>query len=378
MKIQKSLNSLNDIELIREHLSDKPRDLLLFDLGSQTGLKMIDLLSLKVKDVKYLNIGDIFPFSGGQAAGLGGIRTTKALSKTIQNYLSETGASDNDYLFRSRKSSNPISITSASRLVKSWFQSAGFKGETGARSLQKAWALYFCDEVTMRESNATFKIIKTVTIQESVYRELFQAIISGRILPGQKLIASKIANEMGVSLIPVREAMVRLKGTGLLYSDKTRGFVTNEFSEKNIREISKTRILLECLAAEKGTKNCSSENLNRLEIIQQQITALSLKNKTDEILKLNYEFHFIIYHAADMPILLNIIEGLWTKVSPYLHMYSEKTTLHDIDSVLIIHGGMLKGMKERSPQTVKKWIKVDISQAKSRVLSILGSLQKNL
>ena len=374
MKIEESLNSLNDIKRIREHLSDKPRDLLLFDLGSQTGLKMIDLLSLKVMDIKYLKVGDLFPSSERQTIGVGGIIMTEALNKTIKKYLNKTGAVDNDYLFRSRKSSNPITITSASRLVKSWFQSAGFKGETGARSLQKAWALYFRDGAAKGNSNATFKTLKTATIQERVYGELFQAIISGRILPGQKLVASKIADEMGVSLIPVREAMVRLKGTGLLYSDKNRGFVTNEFSEKNIREISKTRILLECLAAETGTKNCSPENLHRLDVIQQQITAPSLKYETDEILKLNHEFHFIIYHAADMPILLNIIEGLWTKVSPYLHMYSEKTTFQDIGSMQKIHEGILNGMKERSPQTVKKWITLDITQATSRVLSILDSV----
>ena len=65
-------------------------------------------------------------------------------------------------------------------------------------------------------------------------------------------------------------------------------------------------------------------------------------------------------------------------MSPYLYMYSEKTTFHDIDSMLKIHEGILKGMKERSPQTVKKWITADITQATSRVISILGSVQKSL
>ncbi len=374
MKTKKNLNSFDDIERIREHLSDQPRDLLLFDLGSQTGLKMVDLLSLKVRDVKNLKIGDTFPTSKDQAAGYSGTIMTKPLNKTIKNYLNKSRTSGDDFLFKSRKSSKAISITSASRLIKSWFQATGFEGETGARSLQKVWALYFSDGAAKGISKATFETLKTATIQEKVYGELFQAIISGRILPGQKLIASKIAGEMGVSLIPVREAMVRLKGTGLLYTDKNRGFVTNEFSEKNIKEISKTRILLECLAAENGAKKCSPENVNRLKIIQQQIFAPNLKNKTYETLKLNHEFHFIIYHAADMPILLNIIEGLWTKVSPYLHMYSEKTTFHDVDSMLKIHEGILKGMTERSPETVKKWITADITQATSRVLNILGSI----
>ncbi len=377
MKTQETLNSLNDIERIREQISDKPRDLLLFDFASQTGLKMVNLLPLRIVDVKYLKVGESFPYSGSQPLGFDGGIMTEFLKKAIQNYLNKTGAKDNDYLFKSRKSSKAITITSASRLVKSWFQSAGYKGETGARSLQKAWVLYFRNgDDTIMNSKATFKTIKTVTIQEKVYEELFQAIISGRILPGQKLIATKIANEMGVSLIPVREAMVRLRGTGLLCTDKNRGFITNEVSKKNIREISKVRILLECLAAENGTKNCSPKNINRLTAIQQKMTASSLDR--ENYLNLNHEFHFIIYRAADMPMLLNIIEGLWTKVSPYLHLYIERTTLSDIGSTLKIHEGMLKGMEERSSETVQKWIKEDITQSTSRILSILGSVQKSL
>jgi len=375
MKILKTINSLKDIELIRKFLSDRPRDLLLFDLATKTGVKMIDLLSLKVRDLKYLKAGDMFHFYDGNVSGAKDKLITKDLKKTIQKYLNETGAADTDYLFKSQKSLKPLTTTSVSRLITNWFQSTGFKGETGVRSLQKIWLSYFrCNAATDENTKATFKTLKNVTLQEKVYGELFQAITSGRILPGQKLIARKIAHEMGVSLIPVREAMVRLKGSGLLYSDNKGGFITNKFFEKSVREVNKIRILNECMAAENGVKNCSPKNLSRLIAIHQEMSNPSYRWETNKTLKLNHEFHFIIYSAADMPILLNIIEGLWTRISPYLHMYIEKNTLQDISSTMKIHEGIIDGIKTRSPKIVSKWIKEDITQAMDRIFILINSM----
>ena len=123
-----------DISKVRSILILEPRNLLLFDILTQTGAKLKDALKLKVGDLAGLEIGTRLPtlFDGANKPTL-----TKQIVETFTLYLEESQLLPKDFLFKSRKASIPLSLTSGSHLIRKWFRDAGVTGIEGARSLQK-------------------------------------------------------------------------------------------------------------------------------------------------------------------------------------------------------------------------------------------------
>ena len=365
-RVIKPLPDMEAVATVRKMLQKNPRDLLLFDLAVQTGMGMKDLLRLRCRHLYGLKIGDKLPKTDSFTRRISQSTMTRVVYDSFNFYLAAVRPSMDDYLFRSRKGSRPLHLSSVSHLIKKWFNSAGFEGMSGAKSLQKTWSVLIKSKNTdEKEIDPThnLKPIEAPTAQELVYRELYRNILSGRIAPGETLTAERIAKQMMVSQMPVREAVHRLRAEGFISIMKKRGFVVNELSTHNLEEITKIRLTLESMAARKATQLRTDESMQRLESIHSDLVA-SIKNyDVDLYLALNREFHHTIYREADMPILIQIIDGLWGRISPYLHLLMRETLAYKTEWTVKNHEGMLVGMKIRNPQKVVKHLKADLSGA---------------
>jgi DNA-binding GntR family transcriptional regulator len=109
--------------------------------------------------------------------------------------------------------------------------------------------------------------VRVNTVQEDVYQQLFSAIISGRIPPGERLVSHRLAKQMNVSRAPVREALRLLQAAGLVSSPQKKGSLAYELSKENLKEISGLRIMLEVSAGELAALNCDTEILHALETL---------------------------------------------------------------------------------------------------------------
>ena len=134
--------TLKDVNAIRKLLHDKPRDLLLFNLGVGSGIRCGDLLKLKISDVINCKINDKIVITESKTKKVNYIIITKTIYKAIENYLNSLENINPDhYLFKSRKGRNyPISIFYVGLLVKKWASEINLKGNFGAHSLRKCWA----------------------------------------------------------------------------------------------------------------------------------------------------------------------------------------------------------------------------------------------
>ena len=129
-----------DIDTIRRLLQDRPRDLLLFVLGINNGLRCGDLLRLRVGDVRGLKPGDSIRVREGKTGKTNTMMMNKAAYKVLQRYLVELKPVDEDYLFKSAKGENqPLTIQSVNVLVKSWCRAVNLKGNYGAHTLRKTF-----------------------------------------------------------------------------------------------------------------------------------------------------------------------------------------------------------------------------------------------
>ena len=146
------------------------------------------------------------------------------------------------------------------------------------------------------------------TRQEVVYKALESAILSGYIRPGERIVTKEIAQRLAVSKIPVREALRRLEAGGLISTKPNCGSTVAELSKENLKEILQIRINLECMAAQRAATSDGSDLVDRLNTYHQEYSVARASNIADRLLQSNKKFHHTLYQAAQMPILLNMIE----------------------------------------------------------------------
>jgi DNA-binding GntR family transcriptional regulator len=145
------------------------------------------------------------------------------------------------------------------------------------------------------------------TAHESVAEALRNAILSGDLAGGARLVQTDLASRLGVSITPVREAMRQLATEGLIRFDSYRGTVVLAPSLEEIREVYELLSTLNPLATRKAVHSITTEELRQARSLAQSM------EETPEVgdwIRLNREFHLVLYRAARSPRLLSIISSL--------------------------------------------------------------------
>lgn len=139
IKVQPIRNT-KDIESIRKLLSNNTRDLLLFCLGINNGVRCGDLLKLKVNQVKYLKSGETLTIVEQKTGKENVIMVNKSCHKVLKQYLDEMKPNDDDYLFKSKKGQNqPLSVGTVNVMIKNWCSSINLKGNYGTHTMRKTF-----------------------------------------------------------------------------------------------------------------------------------------------------------------------------------------------------------------------------------------------
>ena len=204
------------------------------------------------------------------------------------------------------------------------------------------------------------KPIRSSRIQDNVYEQLLEAILSGSIPPGQRITMEGLANLMDVSIMPVRVALQKLEVGGFVTIGKNRRIHISELSPDNLFEILEVRLLLECHAAEKACKMRGEEILKRLEKLHRQ--CIHAKDEK-AYLQANKEFHMMIYSEAKKPILMETIDTLWNRYSPYLHILLRNEQTYKAKEFHNPHEKIIEAMKDKDPKSIRKWLAEDLGKA---------------
>jgi DNA-binding GntR family transcriptional regulator len=372
--IQKLPINREQIARMRRSLRAKPRDLLLFDLATQTGMRLKDLLRLKVGDLHGLSAGESIPATRSLAYLDQPVIMTEPLARTLKKYMATNGRRLDDYLFQSRKRARPLNLPSASSMISGWFKAAEITGFSGARGLQKIWQHHYKATVDGAMPGAdkdpirTLEPVKPTTLQEMVYQRLLEAIIAGHIPPGEQLTLSKIATQMRISPMPVREALNRLVEAGIVTLQKKKSAVVNTLSKEDLMEIQQIRLNLEAMAVELACRSMDAKTLAYLQLLHKAYLEALRFFGVEEVLRINREFHFAIYSVTGMPRLLHIIKGLWDQISPYYHILLRNKGHLYTEKHAGTHGKLLEGLKQKNVQRSVKALRADLTNAAELIL----------
>lgn len=154
------------------------------------------------------------------------------------------------------------------------------------------------------------------TVERQVYRRLRNALARGRVAPGATLTSRSLAQSLGVSVQPVRDALKRLEADGVLEGRPQSGFFLKGITRQEYRELTEIRQRLEGFAGWLACQAMDRQTLVQLKRINERITRHANSRAAMEE---NYRFHFTIYGKANRPNLLALIENLWVRIGPALH-----------------------------------------------------------
>lgn len=363
--------------LIRDRLAARPRDRLLFDLVTRTGLPMTALLGLKVGPLRAAPPGREVSLPGGRGKRLS-LTMDQVIAQSLAHHLGTSDLADDDFVFKSRKGGRALGLAAVSRLVKGWLGAIGRDGAGGIIALRELAQAppqggSVSGETAGPESPGLTALdrIEVRTTQAEVYRRLEQAIVSGRLAPGLKLVAEEVAQQLGVSRAPVRDALGKLAARRFVTTIPNRGSFVNELSSKNLRDIQEIRLVNESMAARRSARAANPATAARLERLHRRYLAAWEKNDVDLVLRINRQFHLTLYGDADMPILLEVISDLWDRISPYLHILMRQEEIIDPRADIGFHRGMLDGMRRADPELVCRNLALDLNDASRMIEGLL-------
>ena len=207
------------------------------------------------------------------------------------------------------------------------------------------------------------------SLQDQIYNSLLKAISSGTFPPGQRFSLRSVALALGTSTMPVREAVGRLVEIGALELLENRRLRVPLPDVGRYRDLIAARLLIEPAAAEASVSKLSDEAVAGLADMHRQMCKLSEGPHTDDYasayLSLNRSFHFMIYEAAGSPSLTSIIESLWVRTGPFLHILHRRASSWRGND---IHARILEAIQRRDAQAARLAVHEDIKGALDHVI----------
>ncbi|MEW6275526.1 MAG: GntR family transcriptional regulator [Bacillota bacterium] len=205
-------------------------------------------------------------------------------------------------------------------------------------------------------------------LRDVVFETLREAIIKGRLKPGERLMEIQLAEEMGVSRTPVREAIRKLELEGLIVMVPRKGAYVAGISVKDIVDVFEVRAALESLAAGLAAERITEEELEELERALVQISEASSGN-LDEVVKTDTNFHEIIYRASRNQRLMQIITHLQEQIQRFrttslAQPGRTKTAIEE-------HRKIVEAISERDVELAQALAREHIENAEQSLLSAL-------
>lgn len=160
------------------------------------------------------------------------------------------------------------------------------------------------------------------TRTQVVVEVLRERILSGDIKAGMPLRQSALANELNVSRIPIREALLQLEAEGLVKFEAHKGATAAELSSEQVRELFDLRALLETDLLAKSIVNMTNDDIeNAREMLQQLEESFHHANSSNLWSDLNTQFHTSLYLAANRPNTMEIVQNLNSNCDRYIRLH---------------------------------------------------------
>ena len=207
---------------------------------------------------------------------------------------------------------------------------------------------------------------------EQAYRKLKEAIHSGELKPGDRLLEEKLARSLGVSRTPVHEALARLESEGLAQKDPSRGMIVVELDASMIAELYAVREALEGTAAALAARHASEGEIMTLKQIADRDRSLALD--PEHLASNNRLFHETLYRSAHNRYLLKTLKALYESMA--LVRTSSVYSKQRIELTIEQHQALVTAIEQQDAKGAEELARAHTRAAGKARLALLFGIQE--
>jgi DNA-binding GntR family transcriptional regulator len=218
------------------------------------------------------------------------------------------------------------------------------------------------------ESGAAFDL-NHQTIQESATDLIRDLILTHQLEPGERLVENRLAEQLGVSRTPIREAIRKLASEGLVSFSPYKGASVAEFSSSELEDIYHIRIALEGYFASLATSCITDEQIEQLEALFVKMKEEYRRQDRLQLLAANREFYAILYAIPNQPCFYELTMKYLDMADVYRRMAlaQERYFEHIIDG----HEELLDAIRQRDPQAVERLLRTQMSEIHAMLQEVI-------
>lgn len=202
-------------------------------------------------------------------------------------------------------------------------------------------------------------------LRDVVFNTLRQAILRGELQPGERLMEIQLANKLGVSRTPIREAIRKLELEGLVLMVPRKGAEVAEITEKSLNDVLEVRGALEELAVDLACQKITLEQIEELKYAAKEFEEALHTGDVTVYAEADVKFHDIIYLATDNQKLVQLLYNLREQMYRYRVEYLKRKEVHQ--TLLEEHQYIIECIEKRDEQKAKIAIRTHVENQAKKV-----------
>ncbi len=223
------------------------------------------------------------------------------------------------------------------------------------------------------EHAGRFSLVERSSLRQAILSTLRRYILLGRLRPGDRLMEDEIAQQMGVSRAPVREALRQLEQEGLIESIPHRGTYVVEIADEELEEIYQVRALLEGYAIRKAVTRLQPPDLERLTRLLAEMSAAAAQGDTETLIECDVQFHREIVRLAGSRALMRV----WAAMDGLIRTRIASILLRSPRSDIIVytaesHRPLLEALRTGDPTLAEQAVRQHIFETKDLLFGEAG------
>jgi len=209
-------------------------------------------------------------------------------------------------------------------------------------------------------------------LNAAIYAELRRRLVTGKMSPGLGVSTRGLAQELGVSQTPVRDALSRLSAEGAVEIRSKRRILVPQMTEERFEDLLRCRLLLEPEAAALALDHIDAARLKRLRDVDATLNRAIENGDADAYMEANHTFHFTLYRAPGRRNLTQLIEMLWLQFGPFMRLvYGRLGTANVVDQ----HNAAIEAIVAKDEAALRTAIAADIGDGMTIIKRVGFSAQ---
>ena len=218
----------------------------------------------------------------------------------------------------------------------------------------------------MNEDRLQVNMDEFLPLRDVVFKTLRKGILTGELKPGERLMEIHLANRLGVSRTPIREAIRKLELEGLVTMVPRRGAEVANITEKNLKDVLEVRQALESLAIELACERITEENKEELRQKLDQVETAVRTGDTGAIASADVAFHDAIVEFSGNMRLIQLVGNLGEQMYRYRFEYIKDVSKHS--QIMSEHRIMFDSIMENDRAKAARIVKVHINNQEEAIM----------